>query len=90
MPFNNPSLETHREQERLAREYNILDFRSRLDQAKIMGNNSGELLQIEELIKQFEDGKISKETTSSEIHKIIYPKEGAIDQSGTNPNMGGH
>ena len=78
------------EQQRQEREYDILEFRSLLEQANIMGNNGGELLQIEELIKQFEEGKTSKEIVSSEIKKIIYPKEGAIDQSGTNPNTGGH
>jgi hypothetical protein len=93
MHFHNYSLEAHREQERLTKqdfEETIVQLELLKQKAYRLGNDSGETSQIIELINKFRKGEILKEAVLKEVTEIIYRKEGAIDTTGTHPNMGGH
>ena len=85
MPFNNYSLETHREQERLSKEHTIFQLSEIKQTAATLGNDSGEISKIEELLTQFKEEKISGEIALEEAQKIIHNKEAGIDA-----RSGGH
>jgi len=78
------------EHERSAKQYIISELRILEDKVSVLGNNSWEIPKIEELITQFENGKISGEEALREVKKILYNKEAAIDQNSIGPNTGGH
>ncbi|MDR3519403.1 MAG: hypothetical protein P4L63_00725 [Candidatus Pacebacteria bacterium] len=50
-----------------------------------LGNNSSETSEVEELIKKFQNGEISKKEALEAANTIIYKKEAGIDSK-----SGGH
>ena len=86
-------LEEMRRQNQLAEEYSkevISKLHALQLKAGRLGNDSGEMSQIGELMRKFKASEISDKDALESAEQIIYRKEAAIDLSGNNPNTGGH
>jgi Asp-tRNA(Asn)/Glu-tRNA(Gln) amidotransferase B subunit len=93
MFFNNYQPGIIKEQEALAKKYSA-EVISRLEflkqEAYRLGNDSGEVSEIGELIEKLKKGEISEKKAQEGASRILHRKEAAIDTQGKNPNMGGH